>query len=194
MVQGIPGTVHASFFLQIGLLSTHANWKWFGKRIWLYKWTVIRKTEEINEVIKKKLTQLKNNYLSNAKVALHEYLETEENWTEGRKLMSTSKITSTLAKDSNGTWLCCPPTRSTTCMVTLLESTGKNGLWSKYGPLSRQAACNEKYVLYTKQIRCQMIGCHQFNYKPVGDTSLIDSSNYNGYVEYDRPKSCDIFI
>ena len=155
--------------------------------------------EEINEVIKKKLTQLKNKYLSNGKKALPEYFGNDENWVEGRKLMVAAYqyLNGNFNPGEGIKWnVVVLPTDKVNHVHGDFAIVDRKGwsVYAQYGPLSRQAVCNEEYpFIATKQLRCQMIGCHHFNYKPVGDTSLIDSSSYTGYVPYVKSERCDIY-
>ena len=142
--------------------------------------------------------------MKQAKRALPEYFRNDDNWTEGRNLMvSAHRYLNDNFKLSNENpeegvkWnLVVLPTERINHVHGDFARVDRKG-WSVFaqiGPLSRQAECNEDYpFIPTKQVRCQMIGCHHFNYRPVGDDSLFDTSDYNGYFEYDKSKRCDIY-
>ena len=133
-----------------------------------------------------------------AKAALPVRFPMNDNWTEGSKLMDSvyEYLSSNFNPGEGLKWnVVVLPTNKINHVHGDFVRINRNG-WSVFaqiGPLSRLAECNEKYPFQTKQVRCQMIGCHHFNYKPVEYELFSDTSNLNGYFEYDKSKRCDIY-
>ena len=146
--------------------------------------------KEINEVIKKKLIQLKKDYMSNAKNALEKYFGMDENWSDwGWQLMINvySYLNNNFNPGNGRKWnvIVLPEDKINHVHDDFVRVTRRGwAVFAQYGPLGSPQNCDEWYhFVGTKPLFCQMIAGKKFNYKPVPDGKIFDSHEQNGYVD-----------
>ena len=147
--------------------------------------------QEINEVIKKKLLELKNNYMNNAKKSLEEYFGMDKNWSDwGWQLMINvySYLNDNFNPGDGLKWnvIVLPEDYINHIHDDFARVTRRGwAVFAQYGRLSVRVECNEWYIFVgTKYLYCQKIAGNKFNYKPVPDGKLYDTHEQDGYVDY----------